>query len=833
MLAPRSIARGSIRTSIAATLLLVILGGFEWEGPLTRLLHDVESPNAAVRASAIRRLAELPVAEVEDAILRALDDVDVEVRLEAAHAAARLRLEPARGHLLEWVDDPDETLREGAVSALGELGGDGAVAALTRALDDARAGVRRAALESLRSLRMPGSTTAALRALDDADASVRALAATALGALGAPEAASALSAHVLDDAPEVRAAVLTALAATSGAEASPLFVAALDDDVEEVRLAAVAALGRAGSSTGVAALEPLARGSDARLARAAVAALGSLEGDDALSAVIDAATGTSAPETAAFALRLRARHAPEATIHALADRLSGAEAVPIAELLAALATDVAIEAAVPALIEAHQARRGGTSVLRALGASGARDALLPLLVALEAERLEERVAAVEALSRHLEVGGPDGRAVEPLLEALGRATEPERLALVDVLARVGAPRAAPVLASFAVGTDALFVSRVARALGSADADVARTTLLGLLDHADGRVRGEAARALGRIGALEEARVLLARLDGEGVIDRHAVLEAIGGIGARLASTGRGGELVPPLRARAVDEDERLADAAILALGRIADAPACEALGSLLSVVSRSRGLSVLRALGRCAEPAARQHLHDALVGADDEWVATAAGVLGERGDAADAERLLDAVPSLRFPATAAASFSLARLARRGVIDAAVAPALCAFGERSHDTIVRANVAVALGSLGVLCEVSPSPERWIERPRSTYVRAAAARWLAATERAPGAISDATRVLAACSNDVSSSLVAEACLSPALAPLSSRADVVAYGADGRSLLPERWLALHLGDGSLALARTDANARLVVEDAPAGPLGIELPENLPLEP
>ncbi|MCB1004944.1 MAG: hypothetical protein KDB35_12245 [Acidimicrobiales bacterium] len=55
----------------------------------------------------------------------------------------------------------------------------------------------------------------------------------------------------------------------------------------------------------------------------------------------------------------------------------------------------------------------------ALGATGADVVLLPLLERMRSEQIVERLAVFEALRRYFQRSGPDGRAADPLLAALG------------------------------------------------------------------------------------------------------------------------------------------------------------------------------------------------------------------------------------------------------------------------------------------------------------------------------------------------------------------------------------------------------------------------------
>ncbi len=75
--------------------------------------------------------------------------------------------------------------------------------------------------------------------------------------------------------------------------------------------------------------------------------------------------------------------------------------------------------------------------------------------------------------------------------------------------------------------------------------------------------------------------------------------------------------------------------------------------------------------------------------------------------------------------------------------------------------------------------------------------------------------------------------EACRHPELPPLDARADVFAFGEDGRTLLRNRLISLRLADGSVLIATVDANAHLRLEAAPRGELVLGDPLRTPLEP
>ncbi|MEM1418692.1 MAG: hypothetical protein AAGH15_27605, partial [Myxococcota bacterium] len=181
----------------------------------------------------------------------------------------------------------------------------------------------------------------------------------------------------------------------------------------------------------------------------------------------------------------------------------------------------------------------------------------------------------------------------------------------------------------------------------------------------------------------------------------------------------------------------------------------------------------------------------------------------------------------------AATFALARIARLPA--GAARDALAARGEsrgaqQAHrDAAARSNVLVALTALGRRCP-ERSASSFVVEGHAPAVRAAAHRWWAATE--PGSEARQASV-EACLREAHDGRVATACASPELPPLDSEADVYAYGIDGRTVLRHRLVALHLADGTILVARTNASGRLVLGDVPRGPLRLDDPLRTPLEP
>lgn len=154
---------------------------------------------------------------------------------------------------------------------------------------------------------------------------------------------------------------------------------------------------------------------------------------------------------------------------------------------------------------------------------------------------------------------------EALAAALADCDDRGRGRLLRVIARVGAPagKVAPLLGAEAPGTRV----DAARALGACGAD-AVAPLLGALDGAEGALRVEIVRSLGRIGDRRAVSALAA--DAAGGEARAVAIEALGQIGGAAAKA----RLVEQL-----DADEPAARAsAARALGRLGPDPlACAAL----------------------------------------------------------------------------------------------------------------------------------------------------------------------------------------------------------------------------------------------------------------
>ncbi len=839
-------------------MLLVALAlpglGFEWEGRLARLRRDLGSGDPAQRREVVQLLSSYPSAEVRDALLAALEDPDAGVRAQAAEAVGRVRVLDAVPRLLDWLDDPDPDVRAAAARALGQIGADRAVPRLVRVLGDTHSDVRRAGVAALAAIGGDAVVVPLLGRLDDVDARVRVDAATVLGHLADPRATVPLVGRARDDAPEVRTAVHSALGDLADVRAVPALVQGLRDTTPQPRLAAIAALGRLGSAESVRPLASLlAETSDPRVARAVTAALGQIRDERARAALVGALANPTTRATAAQTLVERAqrigRSADDDEATAIVERLASAlerasntdHASQLAATLIEMSAFHPIGGAAPALLAALRDGRGDPPmVLRALGATGSEVALVPLLERLRSEQVVVRLAVFEALRRYFDASGPDGRAADPLLAVLGDVTPAERAPVIRLLGRVRATRALPALRQLLAHRDPALRLASIRAIGFIGDPEGASAVVDLLDDRDARLRFEAARAVGSAASAAVVARLVDRMLVRSPTDRHSVLYALADALPRLAAAdelpdGTAERALAVLLQVAAGEDETLAARALDVLAAWHPAEATEPLVTMVGQVGSARALAVVHALGAMDDDRARAALRELLRRRSVILRTQAASVLGEHGGPAEASLLLELGPDLPWPASAAAAFSLARMARRGVLSLDSAhPRLCAMAA-SHDPFVRANVATAMAALAAPpCEGGVHPLDWLGRAHAAVVRAPAARWARASADA-GHISPApvAEALSSCADEPLAPTVAAVCARPSLPDLETEADVFAYGPSQRSLLSSRLLALRLRDGSVWVTHTDENAHLRLGAVPAGPLTLEDPAATPLEP
>jgi HEAT repeat protein len=719
--------------------------GFTWPGRIYRLRYDLDHGDTARRRDVVRELGGLPAATAEPGLLDALEDDERVVRLEAARAAARVQLLSAVAILRDWLDDPDPDTRATAATALGDIGDASARDGLVRALSDATPEVRRAATAAVATLGGDAAVPALLGALDDPDARVRVGAVEALGRLGDARALVPLAGLVRDDAPDVREAAMRALGQLGDARALPSLEQGFADAKEPVRLAAAGALGQVGGAEAARVLTRVLAGTDTRLARAAVAALGNLDDAPATGALIAALDQEWLRDAATEALWAQADRGPaaaEGVVGALARAITTSNDGPrtnaLADALLRVSTTASIVAATRALL-AHDPP--SENILAALAATGVPEAALPLFERLAASDEAGRDAILRTIEAYFRRVPGDGRAADPLLDALAGATPPQQVVLVRMLQHVRADRSLPALRKL-LASERSDLRRAALGAIAAIGDPDGARALGsLLDAGDPGTRSAAADALAASGDASTVAALLDRIARDTAPHPDAVLRAAGALLRRLddrrATPGGVRSRALDVLARASDHEDRVrADAALDALA-VWHPP--EAVGvvarALRSPSSRRRALAAA-ALAAFPVSDARAVLRYVLQRDAPLVVTAAAAALGEIGDQRDLASLAKAARHRRWPVPAAATWAIARMARRGALkEHATSRVLCDLG-RSRDPLVRANVAAAMAVWGgAPCAAGgPDPLTWLARAHDAGVREAAAGWVHAATSA---------------------------------------------------------------------------------------------------
>ena len=523
----------------------------------------------------------------------------------------------------------------------------------------------------------------------------------------------------------------------------------------------------------------------------------------------------------------------------------------VCDALLRISSFASIRSSTRALLTALERERGPwhDQLLLALGATGSPEALMPLLERLQpgyqdktAEAPGDRAtgALLDALLLYFERAPADGRAADPLLAFLERASGEQRLKGVALLGAARCERAVPALVELLEHRDGELRLAAVRALGAIGDPTSAPALLRLADGRKARLRYEAARALGKVAGENHLGPLLERLLSARAVDRHAVLHALGAALARLRAQG---ELSPENARRALEalsqiaasEDKQLAARAVDALAAWGDPVAATAVGGQARSPLLGRRVGAVMALGHFDTPEVLGSLRRIARKGPVQVLSAAAISIGETGNQSDVDGLLRMAERFRWPVPASASFALARLARRGELQKlSTARKLCQLA-RSREPYVRANLAVAMASLGAAaCEQGPDPLRWLDLDHAAAVRASAAHWVHASATA-GRIApeQASRVLGNCARRDPEPAVARVCRHGAPPALDSKVDVYAYQTDGETLLRFKLVALRLSDGSVFVGYTDLNGHLRLRNAPAGGFELEYPGLTPLEP
>jgi HEAT repeat protein len=827
----------------ALSLLGPRASAFVWPNVPEQVARSLEAADPSERRLAAQRLVELPPAVAAPLVRRALADSDVEVRLAAAEAAIAQRVPQAGELVMGWLGEGDVRLRLAACGVVRAVPNDRAVAALGRVLGDPDPGVRLAAATAMGASGLPEAVAPLLGHLDDPAPEVRAEVARSLGRIGDARAVVPLVGKVQDGLPEVRQAVARALGELGDARAASSLMIALQDASDAVRIEAAAALGRLGSDEATPAIAalleappagvawiagsaPSAGGADPDVRAAALGALGRI-GSDAAARVLVAALAKDDPERERTPVRDALVDAGAPAARALAAALSGSTSPTLVAGAALALGDLRAPDARVAITRAMErgvlAPRHG---LRALGRTGAEQALPIVLERLEDEDPVVRREAVRAAAALLDPARPDGRAVDPASAALraAGATLDERLDLVRLLGRTGTPRAHAVLLPLVSSRTRPLRLAALDALGalSAGAPAVDDALLTALDDESAEVRLRAAIALSRVGTARAAERLLDRLTVAAEQDRGALGVALAGA---LSQAGAGA--VSRAAAALTTAPDAARDALIEGLGRRPGAPAGRALAALVrgSIDDRRK---VAEALAGHPEegPALRALASDP----DPSVRANAAWSLGAAAgrDAVGALAALLADPDVAVAGNAAAA--LGRVAAREGDAALAAPSLCP-ALRDARSYVRANALAGLSLAAARCEGDPARALLASDP-SDAVRLAAADALWRAGARPAAPPDPAdrKALLRCASEDRDAAVASRCERPRPATSGTTGVAVLVVPDGGGQpLARAPFALVRADGLLRLGLADRRGEVFERDAPRGPVRLAVPAPL----
>jgi HEAT repeat protein len=795
-----------------------------WPTPPDDIARGLADDDVAARRAAASRLADLPLGTASPLVALALEDADVDVRLHAARAAMALHMPEAPDRILGWLSESDARLRLAACELIRAMPTSRAVAPLARVLGDANADVRRAAAATLGVIGDPQAVPSLLGHLDDPSPEARTEVVVALGRIGDPRAVVPLLGKAQDASPDVRRMTVRVLGDLGDPRAASALMLALRDKIQPVRVEAIESLGRLKAQEAVPALSPLAVDKSSIPVRSAaaiaLARIGTPPAVDALMAALE----TDDPNAERSSVRHALVQVGSAAIPRLVDavrvssspaKVSGACLV-LGELHAPGSATVIVDAVQRGLVPAQTG-------LRALATLGESSALPFVLELLDNSSAPVRRAAIEAAGALLDPSHPDGRAVDPIVARLRDASlsTDEQVALVALLGKTGAPRAAAILMELASSKDRPLTVAALQALGSVGQAGQDALLVDALGDADPNVRLRAAISLSRVAAPRTAAILLDRLERASEQDRASIGIALSG--AMAASRDdvvaqRAAGLLSVVR-------ESARDVLIEGLGRMSSPEA----GARLAFIARTAVLAddrrkVAEALVQHPEqlPALRELASDS----DPSVQANAAWSLGQIGQPSDRDLLASLMRHRDVAVAANAVGAWARLVvSRKLSD--MAP-VCAALEDPRP-YVRANALATLALTAKRCGDGARERSLLVSDPSAVVRAAAARAVRAVPAGDGAAD--RRMLRRCAMDDRSGLVAVACHAGEPSRVASAEvtePVVVFVVPDGSTSPVARLpfALVLADGLMRVGLADRRGAVFEARAPRGRVELAIP-------
>lgn len=800
-----------------------------WPDVLDRVERSIHSTDREERRKAARKLPEIGKARGTPLVLEALGDTDDEVRIEAAKAAVILRAEGASDAVLPWLGDKEARVRLTACDVLRAMPSPRAVPQLARALQDSDPNVRAAAAEALGSQKSAEAVAPLMGKLDDQSPPVRIHVIRALAHLGDKRAVVPLVGKVSDSVPEVRASIARALGSLDDQRAVSALVLLLRDAVNEVRIEAIRALARLRATSAVDPIAQQAQDRVREVRHAALDALGRIGGDQAATVLVsllgvgEDAGSSLEPTPVRRALVALGQGGVPLVAKVLERPDSQAAATSAAYVLAQLGAR-SEERRVRAALE-----RGGIPVpaaLFVLAKIGGADTLPVVLEFISDPSPAVRHQALLSARELTNPEKPDGRAVEPITFALKdtRLSAEDRLLLVEVLGRTGAPRARDILLGILPTKDVPLKLAAIDALGSigaastpaASGTGARTPLVALLSDPLPEVRLHAALALAKVGGALDKQDIEKRLTGDEENDAFALFVALAGISERFP--GDPGAMADLFAVRSAGQRDMVLET----LGRMPrdEVPALLfKLGKGASVDDRRMAATMLaRHRGRTGTLPSLAALAQDPAG---DVRAQAAFALGTAGGSAEVPLLHALVAQDDTDVTIDALAALGRIAAREKKKDVASSELCPFVTDSR-VYVRVNALAGLALAGARCEDGSKERHALEDP-SDSVRGAAAR---AVANSPS--EEDRRALTRCRDEERVSEIAERCeslLTTPFVPKGGASSVTVYVVADRETPPKPLspYALLLPDGLVRVGTSDRRGAVTDPAAPDGVLSL----------
>ncbi|HET9795808.1 MAG TPA: HEAT repeat domain-containing protein [Thermoanaerobaculia bacterium] len=644
--------------------------------------------------------------ELIAALRRDSRDESSDVRQKVARILMERSDPEALDILVELAGDPDWRVRKAAIEGLEANPTEGVVQALIPALhDQANAGRRNAAAEALRVFGVRALPYLLFELGRTADADGRIALATILGDIPAEESAAALVGLLASDDVNVASAAIVSLGKMRRPETIPALVRVLSGDNAWLHYHAIETLGRLRAVDALPAI--VACDQNPALKKAVLEAAGAIGGFGAIDLLAARLATSPVPDFALLRALVALDDAPRPSLLARREReylrrkfrenappgAAGAFALALkkterrdrkADLLRALGW-LGDPDSLPLLI-AELSRDSAEAAEHGLEDFG--EAAIPALTALLSPAADERKIelAIRLLGRH-----PSSAMVFPVLAVLEHDSPPVRRDAVELLGRIGDPRAIDYLVAHLgdgdAGVDAAAVEalesiprahpeareplrqRLGRAIGAADGltranaltllaglggEDFRTRLLSASKDEDAVVRGRAVAIASREHDPATDAVLEHALADESAHVRQAAVQALCASGrvsrhrdaifasledddlwvraaaCRCLGALRGDEAARRLREIAARGEPPERIASLEALGGIGGVEAWEAISAALDDPDAEVRQAALAAAAESREPAAEREIERRTSDGDWRLRATALEAIGRR-----------------------------------------------------------------------------------------------------------------------------------------------------------------------------------------------------------